>query len=442
MKPTSLNTLAALLEITHSTSALITGVAIDSRKVQPGDLFFALPGNRVDGHDFIAQAAAQGAAAAVVLNSYTLPSPIPTLSVPDVLAALQNLARKTLAARSSKVIAITGSLGKTTTKEFVSKLLSTRYTVFSSPLSYNTQATVPLSILMADGSEDLLILEMGMTHQNQIQNLVSIAPPDYALLTTVAVQHAINFTDGLEGIAREKSQIFSHPQTTLGLFHHDAPFCEHILSAGTCPKKTFSLQDRCADYFLEPTAQGVCIYAKNENPIEICLKLPLKVHHHNFLAAVSLARTLEISWKAIQEAAYSLKLPPMRFETVEKNGICFINDAYNANPDAMKAALESLPKPKPGGKTIAVLGEMDALGTYSEEGHALVAKTALSHVDHILCLGGRWKSPAELWISEKKPHTLFESRNELALAIAELAKPGDVVLLKGARKHALDEILD
>ncbi len=443
MRPIPFNALAKILNHSSPVQTLVQGVAIDSRKVAAGDLFFALPGNRTDGHIFLKDVASKGAVGAIVRDDFRgeIPNGFPVLKVPDVLLALQDLARKILAKCSSQVIAITGSLGKTTTKEFSAALLRGKYKVFSSPLSYNSQATVPLSILMADGDEDFLILEMGMTHSGNIQNLISIAPPDIAMITTVAVQHAINFSDGIAGIRKEKGSIFSHPKTRLGLLHYDIPSYHELEAIGLCPKKSFSTRTPEADYFLEEIAGRVRIHAKNEGSMICHLHLPIKVHYHNFLAAVALARNLEIPWTLIQEIAPHLKLPPMRFESIVKQGIQFINDAYNANPDAIKAALESLPKPALGKKTIAVLSEMDALGTYSEEGHRQVAEKALLYADYLLCLGRRCESMRTIWQQAGKPVELFLTRADLALALKSLAEPGDVVLLKGARSYALDQLL-
>ncbi|MFC2049149.1 UDP-N-acetylmuramoyl-tripeptide--D-alanyl-D-alanine ligase [Chlamydiota bacterium] len=442
MRPIPFNALAKLMGGSHPCQTLVQGVAIDSRKVIPGDLFFALSGNKVDGHTFLKEVSSKGAVGAIVREDFRgEEGGLPLIRVPDVLKALQDLARKTLARRSSQVIAITGSLGKTTTKEFTAALLRTRYRVFSSPLSYNSQATLPLSILMANGDEDYLILEMGMTHAGNIDNLISIAPPDIAMITTVAVQHAINFSDGLAGISREKASIFSQTKTRLGLMHHDVPHYDLVSSTGSCPKKTFSLCSQEANYFLEAIPEGVRVHTRGEESCDCSLNLPIKVHHHNFLAAAALARNLDVPWSLIREAAPLLKLPPMRFEVVEKEGILFINDAYNANPDSIKAALENLPKPKPGGKTIAVLSEMDALGSYSEEGHTLVAQTALQYADHLLCLGSRCESMCAVWSRAQKPVQLFHNRADLGIALKALAGPGDVVLLKGARAYALDQLL-
>lgn len=442
MKPTPFHVFANLLSLNHSCQTLVQGVAIDSRKVEAGDLFFALPGNRVDGHSFLEEIASKGAVGAVVREDYVgQEHGLALLRVPDVRVALQQLARVSLARRRSKVIAITGSLGKTTSKEFTAALLRSRYKVYASPHSYNSKLTVPLNILTADGDEDYLILEMGMTHAGDLQGLISIAPPHIALLTTVAVQHAINFSDGITGISREKASIFSHPQTVLGILHRDIAHFDEAMAVGTCPKQTFSLSTPEADFYLEPSEKGVLIHTKGESPVFCPLNLPIKVHHHNFLAAVAVARALHVPWEAIVEVSATLKLPPMRFEPVEKQGILFINDAYNANPDAINAALENLPKPKPGKKTIAVLSEMDALGTYSEEGHTQVAQTALSHADHLLCVGTRCAPMCALWEAAGKPVQLHLTRADLGVALKALAEPGDVVLLKGARSYALDQLL-
>jgi UDP-N-acetylmuramoyl-tripeptide--D-alanyl-D-alanine ligase len=443
MKPIPFNALAKLLELHHPNQTLVKGVSIDSRKVQHGDLFFALAGNRVDGHTFICDAVAKGAMGAIVREDYRGESfGVPLLHVPDVLAALQDLARKSLMRRRSRVIAITGSLGKTTTKEFASALLRTHYRIFAAPLSYNSQATVPLSILMADGTEDYLILEMGMTHEGNIKNLISIAPPAISVITTVAVQHACNFSDGLAGISREKALIFTHPKTELGILHHDIPHYAEVFSTGKCPKKTFSIGNKEADYFLETLPQGVRIHSKGEQFYDLELDLPIKVHYQNFLAAVALARNLNIPWPLIREAAPFLKLPAMRFEKVEKQGIIFINDAYNANPDSMKAALENLPRPQSGGRVIAVLGEMDALGMYAAKGHEMVAEIALQYADYLLCIGPRCEPMRRIWEKEKKPIELFEDRASCEEFLKKLVKPKDVVLLKGARIHALEQILN
>jgi len=439
MKPDSLSSFGELIGLKAERDVSLSGYAIDSRKVEKGDLFFALSGNRIDGHTFIPDAIKRGAAAAVVLESFVDENiSIPLLRVPSVLEALQKGAQAALKKRSSKVIAITGSLGKTTTKTFITALLSQKYKVFASPQSYNSQVTLPLSILMSGGDEEYLILEMGMSEPGQIQKLVEIAPPDYALLTAIAVQHVVHFKDGLEGIAKEKAAIFTHPKTTLGLLSRDLPFFDAVYQTGRCQKKTFSLQKEEADYFLKMPPQFFsCGRAVCELPIE----LPIQAHYQNALAACALAFECGIEAEQIRQGASTFKLPPMRFEAVEKKGILFINDAYNANPDAMIAAIQSLPKPQACNKTVAILSEMDALGPYCTQGHAQVAATALKYVDFLICIGKRCEVMYHIWKKEKRKVKFYFTRAEAETELPALLESGDVVLLKGARLYALENIL-
>ncbi len=408
MKPLPLKTIAQHMGLSLACDSLVTGFAIDSRKVVPGDLFFALPGARVHGFEFAKEAAQRGAVG--IVSERSEPTSLPKIFVPSVLQALQDLARTLLSQRASRVLAITGSLGKTTTKGFLYALLHEQFKVFASPLSYNSQATLPLSILMANGDEDFLILEMGMSQKGEIANLVSIAPPHIALITTVAVQHADNFSDGLEGIARAKAEIFSSPKTRLGWYHREMPFAELAASVGSCMKRSFSLEtDRL--------------------PLSLPFSMP--AHRHNFLAARSVASSLGLTDEQIEQRAAHLTLPPMRMETVEKEGVLFVNDAYNANPDSMRAALESMPSPASGGKKIAVLGDMNALGAYSRQEHEFVKKLALASTDRVFFLGERWGSS-----------DVFSSLSEMECALHHEVQAGDVVLLKGARVHGLEKILE
>lgn len=439
MKQAPLSALAQALHLNHKSQCLIKGVAIDSRKVKAGDLFFALSGKRVDGHQFLKEAAQKGAVSAVVQKNYSGNTfGLQLLHVSDVLLALQELARQSV---KSKIIGITGSLGKTTVKEFTLQLLQDSYVTYASPLSYNSQATLPLSILMAEGNEDYLILEMGMSQKGELANLVSIAPPDIALLTTISFQHAVNFTDGIKGIRREKSKIFSHAKTKLGIIPHDLLSFKEVYQTGACHKMTFSTTSKAADYYLEKIEKAVKIFVKGKEECKIAIQLPNEAHYHNFLAAIVLARAVCIPWEAICKRAAFFRLPLGRFEKVVKNGIIFINDAFNADPVSMTAALKNLPKPNKGGQTIAVLTEMNALGKYSDKGHASVAKAALKAADLLLCLGSRSKIMVEIWEKEGKTAYLYQSRQQLEAALRKYASSGDVVLLKGARCYALDEIL-
>lgn len=443
MRPTPLHFLSRLLGCTLSCHENIHGVSIDSRLIKRGDLFFALPGKRVDGHHFLKEAAAKGAVGAVVSQEYKGESfGLTLLGVENVLASLQELARRILENRRSQVIGITGSVGKTTTKVFLAQLLAPHFKISASPMSYNSQATFPLSIIEADESVDYLILEMGMSEPGQIKRLISIAPPTFALLTNVSIQHADDFPDGLDGIAREKGSLFSHPKTQLGFLPLEVYGFEPISRIGTCPKKVFSCLSNKADFSLSKQNGKLYVSEEGGEPMPLHAQFSLKAYYQNLLGALAVARSLGVPWDSLLKTCAEITPPSMRFEPVEKEGILFINDAFNANPDSMKAALESLPKPQLGGRRIAVLGEMNALGIYTESGHLAVAECALEHVDLLICVGNYAQMMHEVWKARGRDSLFFETRSQAGEALLTLAKKGDVVLLKGARAHSLDLLLN
>jgi UDP-N-acetylmuramoyl-tripeptide--D-alanyl-D-alanine ligase len=442
MKPTPLKYFTRLLDLPGNFASIILGVCIDSRKIEKGDLYFALTGNRVDGHDFLEEVAKKGAVAAVVKNSYTGPNfGLELLFVPDVIVALHTLGSQVMAGRKGKVVGITGSIGKTTTKEFTADLLKTSFSVARSPLSYNSQATLPLSILKFDGDEEIFVLEMGMSEKGEIAKLVSIAPPDIALITTVSAQHTNSFPDGILGVEKEKAALFSHPKTRIGILNRDMSCFERVRDVGSCKKITFSTLSPLGDYRLEVSGKGVVITDIDGKKISFPHFLPVLGHYQNFLGAAIIARQLNVPWEEIQRLAPTLKLPPMRFERVEKQGIVFINDAYNANPEATAAALKSLPQPEEGCKKIAVLSEMNALGVHNEEGHMLVAVAAFENVDEVICIGKNCEIIKNFFEKNNKIAHLVDTKEALLSMLKMRALRGDVVLIKGARAYALEEIL-
>lgn len=439
----NLSDLARDLDVPTKETISITGFSIDSRKVNPGDLFFALPGDKVDGHLFLKEAKERGARAAVVQNQYKGdPFGLVTLPVSNVLESLQMLATRQIERRKSKIVGITGSIGKTTTKEFTAHLLSSTYRVDKTPLSYNSQASLPLSILNSSPDAEVLVLEMGMSEPGELKRLVSIAPPDIAVITTVALQHAIAFPEGIDSIAREKGEIFSCGKTTLGILHHDINLFQELKQKGSFKKVSFSCSNKEADYFLEEKEGGIRIFSKDEGTIDFAFTLPLFAHYQNFLSAFLVARALNVPLETIAELIPTLKLPPMRFEQVKKKGVTFINDAYNANPDAMKAALQALQRFPTFGKRIAVLSEMNALGPFSDATHLEMGEVSIRSADILLCIGSRCAPMESVWRRGRKICLRFPDKLLLTEALRMIANEGDVVLLKGARAWALEEVLE
>lgn len=426
----------------------IRSVVVDSRQLMPRDLFFALPGARVDGHDFLNDVAQRGACAAVVTETFFAQHAqqftLPLIPVPDVLLALQSLARLFLKKYSkAKIVAITGSVGKTTTKHLTTQLLQKHFSISSSPGNHNSQIGLPLTLLNhVQGNEDLLILEMGMTGKGQIQQLTTIAPPDIAVLTAVELVHLTELAS-LQEIAAAKSEIFSHPQTHLGILPLDVAYGDLLFKTGTCTKRSFSLTSPQADFFLELQGSTFTIH-DGQHPSPPLPSLPFLGRHnyHNFLAAVSVCRTLGIDWEQIKQAMPWLTLPEKRLEQVMKKGILFINDSYNAALASIKAALDSLPPPQqPSGKKIAVLGEMRELGKFSEACHREIGTFALEKVDHMICYGKDCHPIEEVWQKAHKPVCLLTSLEQVVEKLQNCAKSGDVVLLKGSNKKQLWEIL-
>ena len=439
MRHLPIGTIAQILGLSCESQAFVEGYQLDSRLVEAGTLFFALSGQKTDGHAYLAEASARGAVGAVVLQGYRGPDfGLVLLFVPDVVAALQTLARVLMADCKARLVGITGSLGKTTTKEFVSTLLAGKYRVGKTLGNYNTKLTYPITLLNRTGDEEVLVAEMGMSEPQEMRRLIEIAAPNVAVLTQVARVHIAHFPGGLAEIAREKAVIFSHPKTKVSIFFHGLHEFADAICMLSGERISFSLEDRAADYFLSNEyfidERGVRSYRFDP---------PYKQPHilHNFLAAVSVARAMKMQWDEIQAQVPHLQLPKMRFERFERKGVTFVNDAYNANPDSMRAALSSLPEPKEGGKRIAVLGMMVDMGDESEMIHCDVGRFAQKCVDYLLVFGKGAEPIYEGFKEVKKPAEHYFDFPSLATRLERILIPGDVVLIKASRKVGMEQLL-
>lgn len=420
----------------------ISGVAIDSRHVCPGDLFFALQGEKTDGHAFLSQVAQSGGVAAVVSKGYQGESfGLSLVFVEDPLEALREAGRNKGRLFSGTIIGITGSVGKTTTKFFAQTLLSPLYKVFVSPRSYNSQRTVPLSILMADGDEDLLILEMGVSEPRNMKDLLAIVQPDIAVITHITEQHTLYFPGGgVDGIVEEKGHILHNSR--IQLFSKDMPWYSHFdQQSSDAEKFTFSFCDRSADfYYLSLCGESVVI-ATPEGNVEVGVSFPYKPAYMNFLIAFALAWILRVPSHTLMRMGKEVRLPPTRFEQSERNGIQVINDAYNACPEAMLSALDAVPCSEKG-RVILVLGHMAELGEYSEWGHSVVAEKALSKADMIFFIGEKWLPIQHLQVNRSCEVSFYSTAHDIAGVLKAVVRQGDVLFLKGSRALALESLLN
>jgi len=416
----------------------------DSRSVNKGDLFFALSGAKTDGHAYLAEAAARGAAAAIVLENYRGPDyGLVLFKVPDVLAALQTLAKKRLGKWQPPIVAVTGSVGKTTTKEFIATLLSGRFVVGKAPGNANSQVGLAITILNLQGSEEVLVLEMGMTEAGNIAKLIEIAPPTLAVITKIGMAHSGNFANGIEGVAAAKAEILVHQRTKRAVIGADAWCFDVIRNTGACVKSTAGCVPHPSDYalFQEENFSRIC----EKEGMSPKFQLPFNASHflEDFSIAAAVARKMGLWWEEIIPQLPALQSIGSRFAHVEIEGTIFVNDAYNASPESLRAALDNLPAPKANGRRIAVLGGMAVdLGPDSDSLHAQVARYALGKADLFFCYGPGSLPMKEIFEAEGRLCRYTEDMDELRRCVFSFVRPGDVVLVKGANRYAMWKLLE
>lgn len=424
-------------------SVSISSYVVNSKNVVGNSLFFALSGERVDGHAFLDDVARHGGIGAVVSMDYEGPDHgLILIRVEDTLRALQDLARERIQEWNPLIVGVTGSVGKTTTKEFIALLLEEKFSVAKSPVNQNSQIGLPLSVLNAKGDEKILVQEMSMSEKDNLRNLVKIAPPDIVVITKVNLCHVVNF-ENIEEIAEAKAEILSSPKTNIAIVNDQVLQFPVFQNFEGFPMLCYSLTNSKADLYLKQVGNVVEIRELNSD--KVTLTLPISASHmvENFLAAAAVARELKMTWAEI--AIQSEKLAPLRqrFQSVYREGIHYINDSYNANPESMKAALSNLPPvTQRTGKTIGVLGEMLELGKFSEECHIEIGRYASKMIDVLLCYGPATKPMVEIFHKAKKPVYHFESLDAVKKRMNEIARDGDVILIKGSNGNKLWKVLE
>lgn len=412
---------------------------IDSRLVQKGDIFFALPGKRTHGEFFLEEASKKGAAAAVVSNDYVgFHFGLELIFVENVELSLKLAAKNFLKKFKGKVIGITGSTGKTTVKFFLYQLLKPICKVFASPLSYNSQLTLPLSILLANGDEDYLLLEMGASEPGNIESLMNIVIPDMAIITNISEQHALFYENGLEGICREKANILLNQRTKQQLLPKDSSFFSYLSSVNSQSQKiSFSLFDAEADFFYKVLDKDEVVIQTPRGEYKVQISLPYLPAYINYLISVSAFMSLGFSLNYLENRK-SISLPSMRFEVMDIGGVVVVNDAFNATPKGMLYAFDGV-KNIASIRKIFILGQMNELGIYKEKGHEEVLESALSVANIVFLIG-------EFWAFLKKRYSykeflFFYERTEEVIKKMDIVQYGDIVLLKGSRAFQLERLI-
>lgn len=354
------------------------GYSIDSRTVTAGDLFFAVRGERLDGHDFVQAALERGAVAAVVSRARvaTLPDAVlahPLLIAEDPLAALQLLATHTRRRWGKRLVAITGSAGKTTTKEAVATALGARFNVLKSRGNLNNGFGLPLQLLRLEPEHEIAVVEMGMNHAGEIAALARIASPDWGVVTNVGTAHIENFPDGQAGIARAKLElIVSLPGNGIAFLNCDDPYLSQfgrefhgrVIYFGAGP---------CADpQILEvrEDLDGLHVrFRAAEHTAVLALHLLGGHNASNAMAALAVALEAGVDLGAALNALQGLTAVDRRGEILEVNGATILNDCYNSNPEALRSMIHTLAA-RPATRRILVAGEMLELGAFGEKMHA------------------------------------------------------------------------
>ncbi len=446
--------------------AVAQGYSLDSRAIKPGELFFAVKGERLDGHDFVETALANGAVAAVVQRDRCAPSPSGKGAAPqsekfasikglivveDSLAALQKLAAWVRREWGKPLIAVTGSAGKTTTKELIATVLATKYRVLKTEGNFNNHFGLPLQLLRLEPEHDIAVIELGMSHSGEITELAGIAKPEYGVVTNVAPVH-LGFFHAVAGIAKAKQELVDAlPATGTAVLNADDEYVSKfglrfegkiVMYGITMPA------DVRAEKFEQrgpagSTFEAVVGCARQK------VELPLIGRHnvYNAVAAIAVGLQHGVSLAEAAGAIAKVSAVDKRGQVVEIAGATVINDCYNSNPRALDFMVDALAgmKPGAGGRRIVVAGEMLELGTAGEDLHRRCgAHAAERGVDVLIAVRGLARAMAEgaRQESRRTRAEFVDTPEQAGEWLAREVKAGDVVLLKASRGVKLERALE
>ena len=426
----------------------VPAISTDTRTLLAGELFLALRGENFNGHDHIRAAALAGALGAVVGSSFVaegLPADFALVEVDDTLAAYQRIAARYRQTLNLKVVGITGSNGKTSTKDFAAAVLARRFRVLKTEGNLNNHIGVPRMLLRADRSHEVAVLEMGMNHPGEIAPLARMASPDVAIITNIGRAH-LEFMGTREAIAQEKGMLAEAvgPAGTVILNGNDE-FTASIARRTSAHVITVGSDDAML------RAQGIARdldgsrFTVVSDTEKFDAFLPVTGHHMivNALLAVAAGHALGIPLSECAAALGDVKLTQGRLEKKSLHGRWILDDSYNANPDSMNAALETLALLPARGRRIAVLGKMGELGDAAEEGYRAVGELAAAKkIDCVVAVGEEARAIGHAARAVGGSETIFAADiAEAAHWLSEFTQEGDLILVKGSRSAGMERIL-
>ena len=455
-------TLSRIAEFTSATGefdrdAIATAYSIDSRTIQPGQLFFAVKGERLDGHDFVEQALQNGAIAAIVRKdqlprySQTLrrdgaAQRLPLLAVEDTLLALQTLATAVRRLWNKPVVGVTGSVGKTTTKEAIAHVLSSRYRVLKSEGNFNNHFGLPLMLLKLEPEHQIAVIEMGMSHAGEITALATIAQPEIGVVTAVAPVH-LEFFNSIADIARAKYELIaSLPAGGTAVLNADDEYVSQFGRDFKGKVLLYAIKSAADIRASNIQSRGPLgsTFDLNVESFRTPVTLPLVGTHNisNALAAVAVAIDRGLTPSEAAAALATLQQADKRGQVLQLGNITVINDCYNSNPKALNAMVDALVE-MPAKRRIVVAGEMLELGPTAEQLHRECGRhMAEKKIDMLLGVRGI----AEPMVDEAKRSGMraefVTTPEEAGEWLSREARDGDVVLLKASRGVKLEKALE
>lgn len=444
MKAFTLQEAAAALGLPQmQAQATLADVCTDTRKIQPGSLFVCLRGERFDGHSFASQAAQLGAAALLV--DHPVDADVPQLVVTDTGKALLQLAGWYRRRFQLPVVGLTGSVGKTTTKEFIALVLGAKYNTLKTQGNLNNEIGVPQMLFRLEDSHTAAVIEMGMNHFGEISRLTRAVAPTVGLITNIGVSHIENL-GSRAGILQAKLEILEGMAP-------DAPLIVNIdndmlrtVKLGDRPLLTFAIDDQSADFTATDIAEqgSTTAFTVHHSTFTRPVTIPtVGIHNvYNALAAMAVGYVTGVDPVAAASALANYVPAGMRQNLVQVGGVQVIEDCYNASPDSMRAALQTLGK-LPVHRRYAVLGAMLELGDYAKEAHTQVGKMAAENgIDGVLAYGADAAYIVEAAKQAGLENArLFDTKEALAQSLAQQVQPGDGVLFKGSRGMHLEDVM-